>query len=184
MSYDTTAMSVIRFKFAPAKARAALHWMVSDHSGIDLHAALKACYFADVDHLNQFHRPIFGATYKAMKFGPVPLEIYEMAKGEALWLAELGVDQLPWRMEGYKLRLSGNEEVDRSPLSVTDQAAFAAGLERSISMDFGERTAATHGRDWQAAQLGTMRYEDMLEDRPEKEEIISYLRENARFLRL
>ncbi len=37
----------IRFKFAADKARAAIHWMAREHNGIDLHAALKACYFAD-----------------------------------------------------------------------------------------------------------------------------------------
>jgi hypothetical protein len=177
-------MSVIRFKFAPAKARAALHWMVSDHPGIDLHAALKACYFADKEHLNRFHRPVFGATYRAMKFGPVPVEIYEMAKGEALWLAELDADQLPWRMEGFRLRLCGNTDVDRASLSASDQEAIEHGIQTSLSMNFSERTAATHGPDWQAAQLGTMRYEDMLVDGPDKHEIIAYLQENARFMRL
>jgi len=62
-------MGNIRFKFSAQKARAALHWMLAKAGDIDLHAALKACYFADKAHLNKFHRPIFGATYKAMKFG-------------------------------------------------------------------------------------------------------------------
>lgn len=177
-------MSVIRFKFAPRKAFAALHWMVSERPGIDLHAALKACYFADKDHLNQYRRPIFGATYRAMKFGPVPLEIYEMAKGEPLWLAETGSEQFPWELSGYHLRLTGNELPDRSTLSDSDAEHFAAALKKSLGMDFNERTAATHGPDWQAADLGIMRYEDMLDDSDEKEEIIEYLRESGRFMRL
>jgi len=51
-------------------------------------------------------------------------------------------------------------------------------------MNFTERTAATHGADWQKADLGIMRYEDMLDDTPEKGAIIEYLQENARFMRL
>jgi len=177
-------MSTIRFRFAPQKARAALHWLVSERPGIDLHAALKACYFADRDHLNAFQRPIFGATYRAMKFGPVPLEIYEMAKGEALWLAELGTDRFPWRLIGYHLGRSGNEMEDRSSLSDSDQEFFANGLRRSLDLNFSNRTAATHGPDWQRAELGYMRYEDMIDDGPDKEAIIEYLRENARFMHL
>lgn len=177
-------MSDIHFRFSPEKSRAALHWMVSDHPGIDLHAALKACYFADKDHLNAFQRPIFGATYRAMKFGPVPLEIYEMTKGEAIWMAELGADRLPWQLNGYRLVRSENVPEDRSSLSDSDQEFFARGLERSLAMNFDERTAATHGPDWQRADFGVMRYEDMLEDGPEKDDIIVYLRENARFLKL
>jgi hypothetical protein len=145
---------------------------------------LKACYFADKKHLNEHGRPIFGAVYRAMKFGPVPLEIYEMAKGEALWLAELDVDRLPWQLDGYRLRLVSNEEPDFSVLSESDREALASGFRKSCEMTFNERTAATHGSDWQAADLGIMRYEDMLEDGPHKDEHVAYLREASRYVRL
>nr|WP_316650519.1 Panacea domain-containing protein [uncultured Gellertiella sp.] len=178
-------MTLIRFKFAPAKALAALDWMVADHPGIDLHAALKACYFADKAHLNANFRPIFGATYRAMKFGPVPLEIYEMAKGEALWLAELGVEQVPWELRGYRLARSTNASVDnRDALSESDRDCFAAALAQSVAMDFNERTEATHGRDWQRANLGVMSYADMIDEGENKADILEYLEENARFMKL
>jgi hypothetical protein len=51
-------------------------------------------------------------------------------------------------------------------------------------MTFDERTAATHARDWQAAQLGLMRYEDMLDDGPGKAERVAELRASASFMRL
>lgn len=162
----------------------AIHWMVRERNGIDLHAALKACYFSDKAHLNAYHRPIFGATYKAMKFGPVPLEIYEMCKAEPMWLAEAGIDRMPWRLEGFRLHLLDNINPDLSDLSESDFEILQAGFERSLAMNFTERTAATHGPDWQAANLGTIKYEDMLEDTPEKAEIVDYLEENARFIRL
>lgn len=175
---------MIRFKFAPDKARAALHWMVKERSRVDLHAVLKTCYFADKSHLNEHGRPIFGATYKAMKFGPVPLEIYEMAKGESLWLAELGEERLPWRLDGYKLVLIANCEVDTSSLSESDVDHLRAAFGKSIAMTFNERTAATHGRDWQRAELGIIDYKDMIDESERKSELVDYLEENARFMRL
>lgn len=177
-------VAMIRFKFSPDKARAALHWMVRERPGIDLHAALKTCYFADKSHLNEYYRPIFGATYKAMKFGPVPLEIYEMAKGESLWLAELGVDRLPWRLDGYKLYLIANEDVDCSALSESDIQHLRSAFQKSIGMSFNERTSATHGRDWQEAGLGIMSYENMIEDSDDKNNIVEYLNESSRFMRI
>lgn len=174
----------IRFKFAAEKAFAAIHWMVSQRQSLDLHAALKSCYFADKTHLNEQRRPIFGATYRAMKFGPVPLEIYEMMKGEALWKAELGREQFPWELSGFRLRLSANYAPNLDTLSDTDIEHLRRGLNISTSMDFTERTEATHGVDWQRANLGLMRYEDMLEDGPQKAAIISYLEANAQFMRL
>jgi uncharacterized phage-associated protein len=177
-------MRPIRFKFAPAKALAAIHWMVREHSNIDLHTLLKACYFADKRHLNEHRRPVFGAIYKAMRFGPVPVEIYEMAKGENYWLAELGINSYPWRLEGFRLRVTGNHKPDLSVLSESDLEAIQFGLRKSSRMTFNERTAATHGQDWQAADLDVMHYEDMLEDGPNKEQIVAYLRETSRFARL
>lgn len=180
-----TDMKQIRFKFAAEKALAAIHWMVTERNGIDLHAMLKACYFADKEHLNAHGRPVFGATYKAMKYGPVPLEIYEMAKGEPLWLAELGIERMPWRGEGFRLRLEQNTNPDMDVFSDTDLVALRLGLDQSLGMTFDARTAATHGRDWQAANLGLMSYEDMIDDStPRKAEQVAYLREAGPIIRL
>ncbi len=174
----------IRFKFAAEKACAAIHWMVAQHPSIDLHAALKSCYFADKGHLNEKGRPVFGATYRAMKFGPVPLEIYEMMKGEALWKAELGLERFPWVLEGYRLRGTANEEPNLDSLSDSDFAHLRAAVERSVTLSFTERTEVTHGADWQKAELGLMRYEDMLEEGPDREAILSHLEANSRYMRL
>lgn len=177
-------MSRIRFRFSAAKARAAIHRAVEQCPGLDLHALLKACYFADRAHLNAHGRPIFGANYRAMKFGPVPVEIYEMAKGEPLWLAELSAERYPWTLEGFRLRLRDNDPPDLDVLSESENDALTDGLSQSAGMTFNERTAATHGPDWQAAKLGAMRYEDMLDETPDKAERIAYLREAAPFIRL
>lgn len=175
----------IRFKFSAAKATAAIHWMVATRHDLDLHAALKACYFADKSHLNEYGRPIFGATYKAMKFGPVPLEIYEMMKGEAIWLGESRMDRFPWRLDGFRLRSIDNGDADLSALSESDLQHLEAGLDRSLAMNFNERTAATHGPDWQNADTwGIMRYEDMIDDGPSKGAIVADLEANARYMRL
>jgi hypothetical protein len=182
---ETDAMNTpIRFKFSPAKTLAAIQWMLERRQAIDLHTVLKTCYFADRQHLNEHGRPIFGATYRAMRFGPVPLEIYEMAKGEAIWLAELGEDAYPWRLDGFWVRRVANEGPNLDVLSESDLEALEHGFELSCSMNFTERTAATHGPDWQAASLGRMRYEDMLDDTPDKAERIAYLREAAPRMRL
>ncbi|KCZ60833.1 type II toxin-antitoxin system antitoxin SocA domain-containing protein [Hyphomonas chukchiensis] len=178
----------IRFKFAAEKALAAIHYMVCESPGIDLHGMMKTCYFADKSHLEKHKRPVFGATYRAMRFGPVPLEIYEMAKGESYWLAELQVDSLPWRLDGYKLHLADTQTNSCAPdlgaLSKTDIDEIQSALQLACSLSFDARTRATHGDDWQRAELGIMQYEDMIPESPNKGELVAYLRETAHNLRL
>lgn len=178
-------MRTIRFRFSPTKARAAILWMLQPSTQpLDLHTVLKACYFADKEHLNRHARPIFGADYRAMKYGPVPLQIYEMLKGEPLWLPELDASDYPWRLTGYQLVRTANEsEPDLDCLSKSDVAAIEHGFTKSKGLDFNERTAATHGVDWQRANLGMMRYEDMLDDEGQQE-TVQYLRETAHLMRL
>jgi hypothetical protein len=176
-------MSKIRFRFAAAKSLAAIRWMLRKRQPLDLHAILKSCYFADKAHLNEFGRPIFGATYRAMRFGPVPLEIYEMLKGESIWLAEIQAERYPWSLEGYRVRLLDNDDPELGELSETDLECLALALDKSLGMNFNERTAATHGPDWQAAELGVMSYEDMI-DEDKRERLLPYLQDNAKYMRL
>jgi hypothetical protein len=153
--------------------------MLCQHRNTDPHSIMKGCCFADRSHLNAYGRPILGATYRAMPFGPVLLEIHEMAKGEALWLSDLDADSYPWALEGRNPRLVANDPPAMGVLSETDREELAAGFARSGGMNFNERTAATHGPEWQAARLGIMAYEDMIDDRPDRDELIPYPREAA-----
>jgi len=172
------------YRFAPDKAFAAIQFMVSQTGRLDLHTALKACYFADRSHLNEYQQPIFGATYRAMKYGPVPLEIYEILKGESLWLSELGIDSLPWHLEGYRIVGTGPAPQCLDMFSESEREHLVAGFEKSSGMTFTSRTAATHGPDWQAADGGIMCYEDMVDEGPKKEAAITYIQETARHIRL
>ena len=177
-------MASIRFRFSPRKALAALQWMLKQRETLDLHTILKACYFADKSHLNKHGRPIFGATYRAMKFGPVPLEIYEMTKGEALWLAELGLDNYPWELRGFYLRSITNEDANLDVLSETDLEELKRAFAYSRTLTFTERTKATHGRDWQLANLGVMSYEDMIDESPKKLDLVALLQATGAHMKL
>lgn len=180
------AMSMDRatYRFSTEKAFSAIHWMVSQGAEVDLHAALKTCYFSDKSHLNEFFQPIFGATYRAMKYGPVPLEIYEMLKGEELWLWEVKGQSLPWALEGVSLRRVANKEPDMSMFAESELQHLSNGFHRSVGMNFTARTAATHGADWQAANGGIMRYEDMIDSSPRQDAIIRTIKETASHVRL
>lgn len=175
---------MVRYRFSAAKALQAIDYMASANEALDLHTALKTCYFSDKSHLNEHLQPIFGATYKAMKYGPVPLEIYEMIKGESIWLSELGVSAMPWRLDGFRIIRQSNGAASLDQLADSEQEHFLAAFQRSRILNFTERTAATHGPDWQAANGGEMRYEDMIDAGPDVDAKIEFIRDTARHIRL
>jgi hypothetical protein len=177
---------MIRFRFNADKAYQAILWMLGQTAPLgqtaclDLHTTLKACYFADKNHLNEFGRPVFGAAYRAMKYGPVPLEIYEMLKGDPLWLWETGKDQFPWaiRGRGSIVAKANLPQPNLGVFSESDMRHLKAGFERARAMTFDDRTRETHGRDWKHANFGMMDYADMIEG-PDREERIADIRDIA-----
>jgi len=171
---------MIRFRFTPEKALEAVEWMLGRRELLDFHTILKTAYFADRAALNEFGRPVFGATYKAMNYGPVPLEIYEMLKCEPYWLSELERGGYPWEREGYHLRLKEAPR-NREPehLSEEDVRLLDEAFDRSLGMTFDERTRETHGLDWLRGienPAGIMKYEDMIDlAHPRRDELIREL---------
>lgn len=181
MALFMTGSDAIRFRFAARKALAAVGWMLRQQDRLDFHTILKACYFADKEHLNRYGRPVFGARYRAMTYGPVPLEIYEMLKAEPYWLAELERDRYPWEPTGYRVHRLTDEPQEEDHVSESDWQAIRAGFEKARGMTFNQRTAATHGPDWQRANLGEMDYADMVDDdHPGRDDVINDLRSMGR----
>ena len=177
-------MDRARYKFSAEKGFAAVQWMVRQGRPLDIHGALKSCYFADKSHLNEHLQPIFGATYRAMKFGPVPLEIYEILKGESMWLWEANLTATPWVLDGFYIRPNANTDPDLSVFGESELDHLRAGFEKSVSMTFTARTAATHGRDWQAANGGIMAYEDMIDPSERSDDYVRFIQETAPHVRL
>ena len=170
---------MIRFRFQPRKALEAVQWMLRQRARLDFHTILKAAYFADKKLLNAAGRPVFGAKYRAMNYGPVPVEIYEMLKCEPYWLSELQLDEYPWRREGYHVCLEGAPTNELRHLSELDMEVLDEGFQKAASMTFDERTRATHGMDWVKALErpdGQMDYADMIDpDNPRRKDIIAEL---------
>ena len=170
---------MIRFRFRPEKALEAVRWMLLQRKRLDFHTILKAAYFADKKLLNEMGRPVFGAEYRAMNYGPVPIELYEMLKCDPYWLSELQLDDYPWRREGYHVHLEGAPANELRHLTALDMQALEDGFRQAASMTFDERTQATHGMDWVRGldrPYGRMDYADMIDpDNPRREEIIAEL---------
>jgi hypothetical protein len=176
--------------FSSKKAYYALRYMLklaqqNNHSSVNLHILLNACYFAEKRHLNMYWRPVFGATYRAMPYGPVPLEIYEMIKGDPLWLNELGQNNYPWRLEGYHLIATENGPLDPRNVSSSDLKVLQYGFTLACKLKLNEHTVETHDLAWHRAKHGYINYADMVdESNPDREAILESLYEDSHLWRL
>ena len=65
--------------------------------GTNLNAILKLLFFAEVDHLNRYGRPIVGDRYYARQWGPVPETTYDLLKEEPLLIQEATDGELKGR---------------------------------------------------------------------------------------
>lgn len=161
---------MIQFRFSASKAHEAIEWMLATADRkLDFHTILKAMYFADKAMLNAFGRPIFGATYRAMKYGPVSVEAYEMLKCEPYWLGELDREDYPWERTGFNVQLTSGRNSIPEPdhLAKAELEALRDALNKSLGMTFDERTRETHGMDWvlRSRRLNNrMAYEDMIDE--------------------
>lgn len=186
-------MPRIRFSFAPAKAIDAVSWMLrsGEKNGkerLDFYTILKSCYFADKQALAERHLPIFGAEYRAMNYGPVPIEIYEMLKCEPKWLMELAeknVDTYPWTRQDHfvEMKIKSHNDMEYTSIARAELNIVERAFEKSSTMDFTQRTRETHEEDWLKGTRrprGLMHYEDMIpEDTPDREELIRDLLEDG-----
>lgn len=68
------------FGFQPEKALEALVYVAQRMPGHDMYKALKALYLADKLHLSRYGRLIYGETYSALPYGPVPQGAYDAAR--------------------------------------------------------------------------------------------------------
>ncbi len=173
---------MIQFRFNPRKALQAVEWMLATATEpLDFHTILKTAYFADKRMLNEHGRPVFGARYRAMNYGPVPLEIYEMLKCEPYWLSEIAREQYPWEPTGCKVRLLPNRNDLPPPddIAPTEMDIIAEEFARSQAMTFTQKTLETHDWDWVEGTYrpdAKMAYEDMIaKDLPNRAEMIEDL---------
>ena len=186
-------MPRIRFNFAPAKVIDAVSWMlwVEEKNGndrLDFQTILKSCYFADKEALVKRRRPIFGAKYFAMQYGPVPTEIYQMLKCEPIWLLELAeenVTEYPWDQKNHFLSLKTKKKsrIEHKNIAVVEMNIIKKAFEKSSDMNFDKRTVDTHEKDWYRGTrrpTRLMHYEDMIPvDIPDRKELIENLLEDG-----
>lgn len=142
----------------------------------DVYASLKAIYFADLCHLEQFGRQIYGETYTAMENGPVPSGAYDIVKFVG-GRASLPVDApgAAEAMSADKYKLYPKRDADLSVFSRSDLICLERGIDRVRGKSFGQIKNDSHGSAYEKADPnGDMSLDDMIAEFQNAEALASH----------
>jgi uncharacterized phage-associated protein len=180
---EAVQMATARYAIHTAKALESIVWLANACPEIDIYHIVKAAFFADKDHLNEYGRPIAGDDYQADTYGPLGQCVYRLLKGDPIEMLALGGNgPLPFKVDN-RWRVTADREANTRILSDSDVAALQRAVNFVAPLGFNELVGMTHQeKAYIEANGGRMRYEDLLnEDDPDRAEKAADLAETARF---
>jgi uncharacterized phage-associated protein len=155
--------------------------------GFDKYQVVKLFYLADREHINTYGRPITFDKYVALPFGPVASNAMDLMEGDRFTFKLANINKLPFDIEMKDVGLKKvevlsfpNLPVDIDVFSRSDIRVFDDIVERFGNKTFDELFNITHDHDayklaWRrrgTSRSSPMRYEEMIEDRSFREQVI------------
>ena len=163
--------------FNPLKAINSVLYVIGKLRKSDMHKISKILYFADMEHLVTYGRPITGDTYIAMDYGPVPSAIYDMFKS----VRGAGTSQYKDLAEGAikisnKILVEALREPDMKYLSKTDIQMMDEVLTRYGDYSWDDIVRISHQFAWsQTPANQKISVENILAEKYQEQEYISYV---------
>lgn len=168
---------IIEFQFNKEKAIEAILYLANKRPSIDKMSLYKFLFFADIEHLNKYGRPIIGDYYVAMPLGPVPSQVKDLLEKEKH--SEFDIDE-------YMItatRKSNNDYLSQSDMEVLDTIYdklknFSA---RQLSELSHKHPAWINARNCNKFRNNNrLDYRDMIRDN--NKDLIEDLEENSRYI--
>ena len=154
----------------PDKGLEALIYVAQRIPQHDKYKSLKALYFGDKQHLENYGALIYGESYSALQHGPVPQFAYDLTKSlEKSASGSLFANEaLPaaLRLEGTQLIPA--RDANTSKLSAAERQSLDWAIQYCGSMGFEQTKTASHDSAYRAAAANTaMAIEDIVHTLPE-----------------
>lgn len=171
----------IRYRLNAEKALNAILWLAQRQPLITFHTISKVLFYADKKHLLSYGRPVIGDEYTAMRWGPVPSDVYNLLQSDPIMLEALGLESVPFEVVGsHSVRL-GECGPDMTVFSDSDIEALEQSFTENAHLSFGQLVDKTHREpEYKNAPGHWMRYEDYFEGDPHRDERVADLVETSR----
>jgi uncharacterized phage-associated protein len=158
------------FKLDKERGIACLLYVIKQLSSADLYNTLKIVYFADKKHIARYGVPLFGETYVAPQFGPMPSFLKNVVDGNSY--EYFGIIE---RVGKRKTQLVSNTEPDMDELSVSNIECLNESIEENRDLSFSKMKAKSHKDEaWIKTRLiAAEQYLDSLKTEGEGSPILS-----------
>ena len=146
----------------------------------NVYNVLKCLYYADRKHLQEYGRQIYGDTFCALEYGPVPSGAYDIVKyvgGRAKW--DLNFPEALGFLEVHGDSLGVRGHPDTELLSRSDMTCLLEAARKYGKMPFGKlEKLSRQGKAFENADSnGEMKLADLIDELRDGEAVASHLKD-------
>lgn len=126
--------------------------------GVDFYHAFKILYFAEMKHLAKWGSGIVPDEFCALKYGPVPTQLYDAVKElnhPRMILSEELSEVIQFAGEDAPNVLLPKREANLKYLSKSEIEALEQSIEENESLTFGQFMRKSHDEAWEEANRRT-----------------------------
>lgn len=126
--------------------------------GVDFYHAFKILYFAEMKHLAKWGSGIVPDEFCALKYGPVPTQLYDAVKELShprMILSEELSEVIQFAGEDAPNVLLPKREANLKYLSKSEIEALEQSIEENESLTFGQLMTKSHDEAWEEANRRT-----------------------------
>lgn len=126
--------------------------------GVDFYHAFKILYFAEMKHLAKWGSGIVPDEFCALKYGPVPTQLYDAVKElnhPRMILSEELSEVIQFAGEDAPNVLLPKREANLKYLSKSEIEALEQSIEENESLTFGQLMRKSHDEAWEEANRRT-----------------------------
>lgn len=126
--------------------------------GVDFYHAFKILYFAEMKHLAKWGSGIVPDEFCALKYGPVPTQLYDAVKElnhPCMILSEELSEVIQFAGEDAPNVLLPKREANLKYLSKSEIDALEQSIEENESLTFGQLMRKSHDEAWEEANRRT-----------------------------
>lgn len=126
--------------------------------GVDFYHAFKILYFAEMKHLAKWGSGIVPDEFCALKYGPVPTQLYDAVKElnhPCMILSEELSEVIQFAGEDAPNVLLPKREANLKYLSKSEIEALEQSIEENESLTFGQLMRKSHDEAWEETNRRT-----------------------------